>query len=211
MVFTKPTRALILGLVLAASGLAGCGRGQVLLPGAAQAKAGAKLAVRSTPAATALGRAAQTALAVLVEATAAYKAAGLDRGGARKLDPKGSAAVRQTALGVAKKLEQAAKAMEAELAQGDASEQALGLAWAAKAPLLASAPPPGEDAAAALYHVAQWRLKLSALIENAYRARALPAAGQPSDAESGQVVLAAVVLPAGPLESGPGTSRLEAP
>lgn len=165
-------------MALTAMGTSACGRSALAPTQVGQVRSAVKLSAREASPATALGRAAQKALAALAEANLAYKGAGLDRGGARKLDAKGAAAVRQAALVVAEKLALAANAMETELAAGQADEQALGRAWAAKAPRVGDAPPPGEDVAAALYHVAQWRLKFSALIEQAYRSGALPAAGQ---------------------------------
>lgn len=181
-------------LALAALGTSACGRAALAPSAVGLARPMAKLGAREASAATALGRAAQKALAALAEANLAYKGAGLDRGGARKLDAKGAAAVRQAALAVAEKLALAATSMEAELAAGQADDQALGKAWAAKAPRVGDAPPPGEDVAAALYHVAQWRLKFSALIEQAYRSGALPAPGQgQSEGQAPPASLAPVV------------------
>lgn len=160
------------GLGLLALGLLGCGQGLGPRPSAwvqaGQAKAAAAPVARGP-----LGRAALVSHLALEQANLSYKKAGLDRGGARKLDPKGSPEVQRVALQVGSALSLAGQKAEAYLAEGQAAELSFLQAWATQKPLVGAEAPKTEDAAGALYWVAQWRLKHAALVEEAYRRGAL--------------------------------------
>lgn len=149
-----------------------------------QAKGAPKSAAVTPIPKGALGRAALVSHLALEQANLSYKKAGLDRGGARKLDPKGSAQVQRVALEVGSALSLAGQKAEAFLVEGLEAEVAFARNWASQSPLVGAEAPKTEDAAGALYWVAQWRLKHAALIEEAYRrgALALPEAQGPGGA-----------------------------
>lgn len=159
----------ILMALTVVSAISACG---VTAPSAAKARTASNVAARATADEPAVIRqAALDAHAALLEADAAYKALSLNTASGRKLTEKREPVVRDGLKPVVARLADVCQAisLRLEAAQSTVKLATLSDQFDARVPRNEEAIPADASANAMLYRVAQYRLKLSFLVEYALR------------------------------------------